>query len=166
MPTRCEPGTCKDRDIIRHDPHKLVEGCLVAGFAMGACAAYIYIRGEFHNEAKVLQAAIDEAYAAGLIGKNACGSGYAFRCVSSTAAPAPISAAKKPPARKPGRQEGPAAAEAAVPCGCRAVWLPVTVNNVESIAVAPTILRRGAAWFTRSAGRRTPGRRSSASPAT
>ena len=58
-----EPGTCKDRDIIRHDPHKLVEGCLVAGFAMGACAAYIYIRGEFANEAKVLQAAIDEAYA-------------------------------------------------------------------------------------------------------
>ena len=46
----CEPGTCKDRDIIRHDPHKLVEGCLVAGFAMGAHAAYIYIRGEFHNE--------------------------------------------------------------------------------------------------------------------
>jgi len=73
-----EPGTCKDRDIIRHDPHKLIEGCLVAGFAMGACAAYIYIRGEFANEAKVLQAAIDEAYAAGLIGKDACGSGYAF----------------------------------------------------------------------------------------
>ena len=73
-----EPGTCKDRDIMRHDPHKLVEGCLVAGFAMGACAAYIYIRGEFANEAKVLQAAIDEAYEAGLIGKDACGSGYAF----------------------------------------------------------------------------------------
>src|ERR1700710_1331151 len=73
-----EPGTCKDRDIIRHDPHKLVEGCLVAGFAMGACAAFIYIRGEFYNESLVLQAAIDEAYAAGLIGKNACGSGYDF----------------------------------------------------------------------------------------
>ena len=67
---KSEPGTCKDRDIIRHDPHKLVEGCLVAGFAMGACAAYIYIRGEFANEAKVLQAAIDEAYDAGLIGKS------------------------------------------------------------------------------------------------
>src|SRR5579862_4092815 len=73
-----EPGTCKDRDILRNDPHKLIEGCLVAGFAMGACAAYIYIRGEFANEAKVLQAAIEEAYEAGLIGKNACESGYAF----------------------------------------------------------------------------------------
>ena len=57
-----EPGTCKDRDIIRHDPHKLVEGCLVAGFAMGATAAYIYIRGEFYNESVALQHAIDEAY--------------------------------------------------------------------------------------------------------
>ena len=50
-----EPGTCKDRDILRHDPHKLVEGCLVAGFAMGACAAYIYVRGEFFNEGRMLQ---------------------------------------------------------------------------------------------------------------
>ena len=73
-----EPGTCKDRDIIRNDPHKLIEGCLLAGAGMGAVAAYIYIRGEFANEAIRLQAAIDEAYEAGLIGKNACGSGYDF----------------------------------------------------------------------------------------
>lgn len=71
-----EPGTCKDREIMRHDPHTLVEGCLIAGRAMGARAAYIYIRGEFYNEASNLQYAIKEAYAAGLIGKNACGSGY------------------------------------------------------------------------------------------
>ena len=68
-----EPGTCKDRDIIRHEPHKLIEGCLLAGFAMRAHTAYIYIRGEFFNEGKVLQAAIDEAYNAGLLGKNAAG---------------------------------------------------------------------------------------------
>ena len=68
-----EPGTCKDRDIVRHEPHKLIEGCLLAGVAMGAHTAYIYVRGEFYREAEVLQAAIDEAYAAGLIGKNACG---------------------------------------------------------------------------------------------
>ncbi len=73
-----EPGTCKDRDIIRHDPHKLVEGCLLASVAMGAHACYIYIRGEFRNEALALDHAIDEAYAAGLIGKDACGSGYPF----------------------------------------------------------------------------------------
>ena len=71
-----EPGTCKDREIMRNDPHRLLEGCLVAGFSMRARAAYIYIRGEFVMEARVLQAAIEEAYEAGLIGKNACGSGY------------------------------------------------------------------------------------------
>ena len=67
-----EPGTCKDRDILRNDPHKLLEGCLLAGAGMGAGACYIYIRGEFYNEAQRLQAAIEEAYAAGLI---------AMRCV-------------------------------------------------------------------------------------
>ena len=73
-----EPGTCKDREIIRNEPHKLIEGCLLAGAAMGCTAGYIYIRGEFIREAEVLQAAIEEAYAAGLLGKNAAGSGYDF----------------------------------------------------------------------------------------
>lgn len=73
-----EPGTCKDREIMRKDPHKLIEGCLVSGRAMNASAAYIYIRGEFYHEATVLQRAIQEAYRDGLIGKNACGSGYDF----------------------------------------------------------------------------------------
>ena len=70
-----EPGTCKDREIMRHDPHLLVEGCLIASFAMGAHAAYIYVRGEFIRERERLQAAIDEAYDARLTGKDACGSG-------------------------------------------------------------------------------------------
>src|SRR5437764_12711466 len=73
-----EPGTCKDRDILRNDPHKLLEGCLLAGVGMGAHACYIYVRGEFYNEAERVQAAIEEAYDAGLIGKNACGSGYDY----------------------------------------------------------------------------------------
>jgi NADH-quinone oxidoreductase subunit F len=73
-----EPGSCKDREIIRHDPHKLIEGALVAGFAMGARAAYIYIRGEYIREAETLFAAVAEAYDAGLVGKNASGSGYDF----------------------------------------------------------------------------------------
>ena len=73
-----EPGSCKDREIMRHDPHKLIEGALVAGFAMRARAAYIYIRGEYIREAETLQKAIDQAYDAGLIGKNACGSGYDY----------------------------------------------------------------------------------------
>ena len=142
-----EPGTCKDRDIIRHDPHKLIEGCLIAGFAMRAVAAYIYIRGEFFREAEVLQAAIDEAYAAGLVGKNACGSGYdfdvyihrgagAYICGEETALIESLEGKKGQPRLKP-----PFPANVGV-WGC-----PTTVNNVESIAVAPTILRRGADWF-------------------
>ena len=73
-----EPGTCKDRDMIRNEPHKLLEGCLLAGFAMNAHECYIYIRGEYFNESVVLQKAIDEAHEAGLIGKNACNSGWDF----------------------------------------------------------------------------------------
>ena len=73
-----EPGTCKDREIMRKDPHKLIEGCLIAGFAMRARAGYIYIRGEYFNEAVILQEAIHEAYQKGFLGKNACNSGYDY----------------------------------------------------------------------------------------
>ncbi|MBU6497545.1 MAG: NADH-quinone oxidoreductase subunit NuoF [Rhodospirillales bacterium] len=143
-----EPGTCKDRDIIRHDPHKLIEGCLVASFAMGANACYIYIRGEFYNEALHLQAAIDEAYAAGLIGRNACGSGFdfdlylhrgagAYICGEETALIESLEGKKGMPRLKP-----------PFPAAVGLYGCPTTVNNVESIAVAPTILRRGAAWFS------------------
>ena len=143
-----EPGTCKDRDIIRHDPHKLIEGCLLASFAMGAGACYIYIRGEFYNEAVVLQAAIDEAYAAGLIGRNACGSGYdfdlylhrgagAYICGEETALIESLEGKKGMPRLKP-----------PFPAAVGLYGCPTTVNNVESIAVVPTILRRGAAWFS------------------
>ena len=143
-----EPGTCKDREIMRHDPHKLLEGCLLTGFAMGACAAYIYIRGEFFNEAASLQEAVDEAYDAGLIGKNSCGSGYdfdiyvhrgagAYICGEETALLESLEGKKGQPRLKP---PFPAAA---------GVWgCPTTVNNVETIAVVPTILRRGASWFS------------------
>jgi NADH-quinone oxidoreductase subunit F len=143
-----EPGTCKDRDIMRHDPHKLIEGCLIASFAMGAHVCYIYIRGEFYNESRVVQAAIDEAYAAGLIGKNACGSGWdfdvylhrgagAYICGEETALLESLEGKKGMPRMKP-----PFPAAVGV-YGC-----PTTVNNVESIAVVPTILRRGASWFS------------------
>ena len=142
-----EPGTCKDRDIIRHDPHKLIEGCLVAGFAMGACAAYIYIRGEFGNEAKVLQAAIDEAYAAGLIGKDACGSGYAFDVFLHRGAGAYICGEETGLLESLEGKKGLPRLKPPFPAAVGLYGCPSTVNNVESIAVAPTIMRRGAAWF-------------------
>ena len=143
-----EPGSCKDREIIRHDPHKLIEGALVAGFAMGARAAYIYIRGEYIREAETLFAAVQEAYDAGLIGKNASGSGYdfdvfvhrgagAYICGEETAMIESLEGKKGQPRLKP-----------PFPAGAGLYGCPTTVNNVESIAVAPTIIRRGAAWFS------------------
>jgi len=142
-----EPGTCKDRDIMRHDPHLLIEGCLIASFAMRATKCYIYLRGEYIRERETLEAAILEAYQAGLVGKNACGSGFdfdiychhgagAYICGEETALLESLEGKKGQPRLKP-----PFPANAGL-YGC-----PTTVNNVESIAVAPTILRRGAAWF-------------------
>ena len=142
-----EPGTCKDREIMRHDPHKLVEGCLLASYAIRAHTCYIYIRGEFFREAEALQRAIDEAYDAGLIGKNACGSGWdfdlyihrgmgAYVCGEETALINSLEGKKGQPRLKP-----------PFPAGVGVYGCPTTVNNVESIAVVPTILRRGAGWF-------------------
>ncbi len=142
-----EPGSCKDREIIRNDPHKLIEGALIAGYAMRARAAYIYIRGGYIREAEVLFAAVEEAYAKGLIGKNASKSGYdfdvfvhrgagAYICGEETAMLESIEGKKGQPRLKP-----------PFPAGVGLYGCPTTVNNVESIAVVPTILRRGAAWF-------------------
>ena len=143
-----EPGTCKDRDMIRNDPQKLIEGCLLASFAMQAHNCYIYIRGEYYNESVVLEKAIAEAYAAGLIGKNACGSGWdldiyvhrgagAYICGEETALLESLEGKKGQPRLKP-----------PFPANKGLYGSPTTVNNVETIAVIPTILRRGANWFS------------------
>src|ERR1700716_2274506 len=142
-----EPGTCKDRDILRYDPHKLVEGCLLASVGMGAPACYIYIRGEFYNEAVHLQAAIDEAYAAGLIGKNAGGSGYDFELFLHRGAGAYICGEETALLESLEGRKGMPRLKPPFPAGVGLYGCPTTVNNVESIAVAPAILRRGAAWF-------------------
>jgi NADH-quinone oxidoreductase subunit F len=142
-----EPGTCKDRDIIRHEPHKLLEGCVVAGFAMRAHAAYIYIRGEFYNEYKVLQAAIDDAYAAGLLGANAASSGWSFDIYLHRGAGAYICGEETALLESLEGKKGQPRLKPPFPAGVGLYGCPTTVNNVESIAVAPTILRRGGAWF-------------------
>ncbi len=142
-----EPGTCKDREILRHEPHKLVEGALLAAVGMGAHTAYCYVRGEFLREAQALQRAVDEAYAAGLIGPDACGSGWAFDfhihlgsgayiCGEESALIESLEGKKGQPRMKP-----------PFPANMGLYGCPTTVNNVESIAVAPEILRRGADWF-------------------
>jgi len=142
-----EPGSCKDREIIRHDPHKLVEGALVAGFAMRARAAYIYIRGEYIREAETLQAAIDEAYDAGLIGRNASGSGYDFDVFMHRGAGAYICGEETAMIESLEGKKGQPRLKPPFPAGAGLYGCPTTVNNVESIAVVPTILRRGASWF-------------------
>lgn len=142
-----EPGSCKDREIIRHDPHKLIEGALVAGFAMRARAAYIYIRGEYIREAETLQAAIDEAYDAGLIGKNASGSGYDFDVFMHRGAGAYICGEETAMIESLEGKKGQPRLKPPFPAGAGLYGCPTTVNNVESIAVVPTILRRGGEWF-------------------
>jgi len=141
-----EPGTCKDREVMRHDPHLLIEGCLIAGFAMGANTGYIYIRGEFIRERERLQAAIDEAYDAKLIGKgNSNGWDFdlylhhgagAYICGEETALLESLEGKKGQPRLKP-----------PFPANVGLYGCPTTVNNVESIAAVPDILRRGPAWF-------------------
>ena len=142
-----EPGTCKDREILRNEPHKLIEGALVASFAMGANAAYCYVRGEFYRETEALQRAVDEAYGAGLIGPDACKSGYrfdfyihrgmgAYICGEESALIESLEGKKGQPRMKP-----------PFPANVGLFGCPTTVNNVESIAVTPTILRRSPAWF-------------------
>jgi NADH-quinone oxidoreductase subunit F len=141
-----EPGTCKDRDIMRHDPHLLIEGALLAAFAMRAHTSYIYIRGEFIAEREILQAAIDEAYDAKLIGKNNIngwdfelyvhhGAG-AYICGEETALLESLEGKKGQPRLKP-----------PFPANCGLYGAPTTVNNVETISSVPDILRRGATWY-------------------
>jgi NADH-quinone oxidoreductase subunit F len=144
-----EPGTCKDRDILRNEPHKLIEGALIAGFAIGAHTAFIYVRGEYYNESCNLNKAIMDAYDAGLLGKNAAGTGWdfdlilhrgagAYICGEETAMIESIEGNKGQPRNKP-----------PFPAMAGLYSCPTTVNNAESIACVPTILRRGANWYAK-----------------
>ncbi len=141
-----EPGTCKDREIMRHDPHLLVEGCLIASFAMGAHAAYIYIRGEYIREREALQRAVDEAYEARLIGKDNV-HGFPFDCYVHHGAGAYICGEETALLESLEGKKGLPRLKPPFPANMGLYGCPTTVNNVESIAVAPTILRRGPGWF-------------------
>ena len=142
-----EPGTCKDREILRNEPHKLLEGSVLAARAIGAHTCYIYIRGEFIAERRALAKALEEAKASELIGQNACQSGWdidihihhgagAYICGEETALLESLEGKKGMPRLKP-----------PFPANLGLYGAPTTVSNVETIAVIPAILRRGAAWF-------------------
>ncbi|WP_236870396.1 NADH-quinone oxidoreductase subunit NuoF [Candidatus Bandiella numerosa] len=143
-----EPGTCKDRDIIRYEPHRVIEGSILSGIAIRAKATYIYIRGEYYNEYIILKKAIEEAYEKGFLGKNILGTGInfdvyihrgagAYICGEETALLNSLEGRKGMPRLKP-----PAFPAAVGVWGC-----PTTVNNIETVAVVPEILKRGADWF-------------------
>ena len=134
-----EPGTCKDREIMRHDPHLFIEGCLIASFAMNANTCYIYIRGEYIREREAMQIAIDEAYDAGLLGKNACGSGWdmdiylhhgagAYICGEETALISSCEGQRGDPKNRP-------------PFPAQKGYLaqPTVVNNVETLCCVTKI---------------------------
>ena len=143
-----EPGTCKDRDIIRHEPHRLVEGALLAGVAMGANAAFVYVRGEFVREAQILEAAVEEARGAGLIGADSCGSSFPFDVVVHRGAGAYICGEETGLLESLEGKKGMPRIKPPFPANTGLYGCPTTINNVETIAVVPEILKRGASWFS------------------
>eukprot|EP01011_Urceolus_sp_BLP5_P001646 TRINITY_DN2452_c0_g1_i1.p1 TRINITY_DN2452_c0_g1~~TRINITY_DN2452_c0_g1_i1.p1 ORF type:complete len:512 (+),score=97.25 TRINITY_DN2452_c0_g1_i1:59-1594(+) len=143
-----EPGTCKDREIMRHEPHRLVEGTLIAGFAMRARAAYIYVRGEFYNELCAVEKAVEEAYQAGFLGDNACGSGYRFDIIVHRGAGAYICGEETGLIESLEGKSGKPRLKPPFPANIGLWGCPTIVTNVETVSVAPTILRRGPDWFT------------------
>ncbi len=142
-----EPGTCKDRDILRYNPHQLVEGMAIAGYTIGATAGYNYIRGEFWEPYERFQQAIDDAYAAGLLGKNIMGSGIdfdlyvhlgggAYVCGEETALLESLEGKKGQPRFKP-----------PFPASFGLYGRPTTINNTETLASVPVILQNSGQWF-------------------
>ena len=142
-----EPGTCKDRDILRNEPHKLIEGALYAAIAIGAHRAYIYIRGEFCHEASETRQAIAEAYEKGLVGKNACGTGWDFDISVHRGAGAYICGEESALLESLEGNRGMPRNKPPFPAMAGLYSCPTTVNNVETIASVPAILKRGGAWY-------------------
>lgn len=142
-----EPGTCKDREIMRKDPHKLIEGALVVGYAMRARAAYIYVRGEFYNESVILEEAIHQAYKAGHLGRNACGSGYDFDVYVHRGAGAYVCGEETGLIESLEGKAGRPRLKPPFPANTGLYGCPSTVTNVETVAVVPAIIRRGPEWF-------------------
>ncbi|MEO5377793.1 MAG: NADH-quinone oxidoreductase subunit NuoF [Magnetococcus sp. DMHC-6] len=144
-----EPGTCKDREILRRDPHLLIEGMMIAAYAVGCECGYIYIRGEFYREYEKLQSAIDEAYAAGLLGQNILGKGHTFNlyvhrgagayvCGEETALLESIEGKKGQPRLKP-----------PFPANVGLYDCPTVINNVETLSAIPAIIQNGGGWYAK-----------------
>ena len=144
-----EPGTCKDRDILRYNPHALVEGMAIAGYAIGATVGYNYIRGEFMDEPYTrFEGALKEAYAAGYLGKNILGSDIEFELHDHLGAGAYICGEETALLESLEGKKGQPRFKPPFPATYGLYGQPTTINNTESLASVPIILRKGVAWFT------------------
>ncbi len=152
-----EPGTFKDRGIMENDPHLLIEGMIIASYAIGASVSYIYIRGEFVFGTRRLEAAIKEAYEKGFLGKNILGSGFshdmyihrgfgAYICGEETALLESIEGYRGQPRKKP-----------PFPALSGLYGKPTVINNVETLACVPAIIEKGPKWFSSIGPEKSPG---------
>ena len=142
-----EPGTCKDRDILRYNPHQLIEGMLIAGYTIGASMGYNYIRGEFWEPYERFDAALEEARAAGLLGKDILGSGFDFDAHSHLGAGAYICGEETALIESIEGKKGQPRFKPPFPAGFGLYGRPTTINNTESLASVPVILKNGGQWF-------------------
>jgi NADH-quinone oxidoreductase subunit F len=143
-----EPGTCHDREVLRYNPHALVEGMAIAGYAMGATVAYNYIRGEFMAEpVPRFEAAVKEAYEAGLLGRNIGGSGIDFDLYTFVGAGAYICGEETALLESLEGKQGKPRFKPPFPANYGLYGKPTTINNTQSLASVPAIIRKGAAWF-------------------
>src|SRR6187455_2727425 len=143
-----EPGTCHDRDILRYNPHSLIEGMAIGGYCMTATVGYNYIRGEFLGEpVPRFEAAVKEAYAAGLLGKNILGSGVDFDLYTAVGAGAYICGEETALLDSLEGKQGKPRFKPPFPAAFGLYGAPTTINNTQSFASVPTILRKGPEWF-------------------
>ncbi len=142
-----EPGTCKDRDIMRYEPHRLIEGMIIGAYAMGARSGYIYIRGEFVEPIRTVEAAIDEAYAAGLLGERILGTDFSFDLAVHRGAGAYICGEETALMESLEGKKGQPRFKPPFPASYGLYGQPTTINNVETFASVPDIVLHGGEWF-------------------
>jgi NADH-quinone oxidoreductase subunit F len=142
-----EPGTCKDRDILRWNPHQLIEGMAIAGYCIGATVGYNYIRGEFYEPIARFDQALEDAYAAGLLGKDVLGSGVDFDLYTHLGAGAYICGEETALLESLEGKKGQPRFKPPFPAQAGLYGLPTTINNTESLASVPVILEKGGQWF-------------------
>ncbi len=142
-----EPGTCKDRDILRYNPHQLIEGMIIAGYCIGASKGYNYIRGEFWEPYERFEGALEEAYKAGFLGNDIQGSGFSFDLYAHLGAGAYICGEETALLESIEGKKGQPRFKPPFPAGFGLYGKPTTINNTETLASVPVILQNGGKWF-------------------